>query len=97
MKIPEEQKAEIIEGMVAMLDPEATETIEEIRKIPGRDLINLHEIYKTHDGHRVLPGIEYAVSCTETRKVNHRQKIGHIIADAANRDEMMANLGPTLG
>lgn len=96
MKIPEEQKTEIMEGLLELLDPNAVEVVEEIRNIPGIDLINLHGLTRTQGGALILPGILYSVSTTETRKIDHRQKIGQIIADAANMQEVHDRLGEYL-
>jgi hypothetical protein len=93
MTIPEDNKEEIIKGMLEFLDPEAMEIIEEIKQVPGRDLINLHGLYRTQDGGQILPGIIYAVSTTERRKLNHRQRIGQIIADSSNMQEVVERLG----
>lgn len=96
MKIPEDNKAEIIAGMIEMLDPEAVEVIEEIKRVPGRDLINLHGIYKLEDGSQVLPGVEYNASISTHKKLNHAQRIGQMIADSANRGDMIERLADYL-
>jgi hypothetical protein len=96
MTIPEEQKSEIVEGLLQMLDPEAVEVHEEIKQMSASDLMTLHGIFHTHDGTPLLHGILYAVSTSQTRKVNHRQKIGQIIADSANMEEVTERLGQHL-
>lgn len=95
MKLPEEQKREILDGMVAMLNPEATKEVETIKEIEGRDLI-YKGIYKDTKGGQILPGIKYLYSVTETVKVNHAQEIGHIIADADTQEEMTEKLAAYL-
>lgn len=95
MKIPDELKEEIFEGMLAMLDPEATEQIEVIKEVAGRDLI-YQGIFKDHKGGQILPGIKYVYSITRTDKINHKQKMGHIIDGAANQVEMTEKLGEYL-
>jgi hypothetical protein len=96
MKLPQEQKDEIINGMLDMLDPEAVEQVEEIKEIAGRDLINLHNVYKDKDGNQILPGIKYMYSVMKPQAINHKQKMGHLIANAANMDELITALGAYL-
>jgi hypothetical protein len=95
MKIPDEQKAEIFDGMLAMLDPEATEQVEVIKEIEGRNLI-YQGIFKDTHGRPILPGIKYLYSITATEKINHKQKMGHIIEGAANQAEITEKLGEYL-
>lgn len=95
MKLPDEQKRELIDGMLAMLNKSATEDIEEVKEIEGRNLI-YQGITKDHIGNQIKPGIKYLYSVTETKTVNHAQKIGQIIADAANREEMETRLAEYL-
>lgn len=95
MKIPEEQKKEIFDGMADMLDPDATEAIEEMKEIEGRDLI-YQGITKDMRGKQILPGVKYFYSTTTTRRVNHKQKMGRIIDDAPNQAEMVERLGEYL-
>lgn len=79
-----------------MLDPQAVEIVEEIKEIWGRDLVNLHNVYKDKDGKQILPGLKYTYSVQEPRPVNHKQKMGHLIANAANMDELVNALGAYL-
>lgn len=79
-----------------MLDPAAVEMVEEIKEIAGRDLINLHEVYKDKDGKQILPGLKYVYSISKPVPINHKQRLGHMIADAANMDELVNNLGAYL-
>lgn len=95
MKIPEEQKREIIDGMLEMLNPDAMEEIEEVKEIDGRNLI-YKGVTKDKKGRQIRPGIKYLYSVTETRPVNHAQKMGQIIADAANQEEMRTRLAEYL-
>lgn len=95
MKLPEEQKREIMDGMLPLLDPHATKDIEEIKEVEGRTLI-YQGIFKDTKGGQILPGIKYLYSVTETVKVNHAQEIGHIIADADTQEEMTEKLAAYL-
>lgn len=95
MKIPDEQKEIIYNGMLEMLDPEATEVIEEIKKAQGRNLI-YNGVFKDKDGKNILPGVVYVYSEFTQSKINHKQKMGHIIEQAANQIEMTERLGEYL-
>jgi hypothetical protein len=95
MKLPEEQKAELYAGMLDMLDPNATEEIEEIKEIEGRQLI-YDGIFQDHKGGQILPGVKYLYSITRTAVINHKQKMGRIIDDAPNREAMTERLGAYL-
>lgn len=96
MKIPKEEKAQLVDGLLEMLDPEAVEQYESIDKVMGRVLINIHGLTKTAKGDQVLPGKIYMLTTTATRKINHRQRIGQIIADSKTTEEMNNRLGEHL-
>lgn len=95
MKLPDENKREILDGLLALLDPLATKKVEKIEEIEGRNLI-YRGVTKDHKGNQIRPGIKYLYSITETVKVNHAQEIGHIIADANTQEEMTDRLGEYL-
>lgn len=95
MKLPEEQKTEIVDGLLQLLDPEATKIKEEIKEVEGRNLI-YQGVTKDTKGRQILPGLKYLYSTKEVVKVNHAQEIGHIIADADTQEQMTDKLGEYL-
>lgn len=96
MKLPQDSKEQLMAEFLELLDFDATEDVEEIKRISGHDLMRLHGIYANKDGAPILYNVDYNMSTTTTRKVNHRERIGQIIADAANFDEVLARLGEHL-
>lgn len=96
MKIPADQKENIISGMLDILHPEATEIREEIKNVRGRDLINLHGVYKDLNGVPIHPGTMYVFTQPYVAKVNHRQRMAQIIADAPDTETMLQHLAEHL-
>lgn len=81
--------------MIEFLKTDAQEAVDKVERVSGRNLI-YNGVTKDANGAPILPGAQYDLYTSEIRAINHRQKIGHIIADAANMEEMHDRLAAYL-
>jgi hypothetical protein len=87
MKITQEEKQEILDGLLPELEPNAVKYKTRTVQVKGVDLLHKN-ILVDKQGKPVVAWMVY--NCPEKTPVpvNHKLEIGQIIADAKNREEM---------
>lgn len=90
MKLPKQQRDEIVKGLLPLLI-NTTEQTERVRRVMGRTLI-YQGVTKDKGGKNILPGKEYVFSDTVQVPVNHKRRILEVIDRAPTMQGMEEDL-----
>lgn len=90
MKLPKQQKDEIINGLLPLLIP-VVEQQERVRKVEGRKCI-YEGVTEDQKGNLIRPDEIYVLKDTVQVPVNHKSRLAEVIKRAATLDGMNEDL-----
>jgi hypothetical protein len=86
-----DKRAELINGLLPLMDPTATEEQEEQKKCEGRTLI-YNGVTEDKEGKPIQPGIEYLCAEKVQVPINHEKRLNEVIDRAKTMEGMMEDL-----